>query len=148
MGKQISVKHREEDTEHPGKEKPFSCKMCGDCCYGKGGITVLAHEQERIASSLGMTRREFVRDCCVERNGVMTIRSREDGFCLFFWKGKGCAIQPVKPKRCVDWPFYDALLRDPQAWIEAMDACPGINRRCTHEEFVRQGREELDPEPD
>jgi hypothetical protein len=40
------------------------------------------------------------------------------------------------------------LVKDPQAWREAMDACPGINPHCTHEEFVRQAEEESGPELD
>jgi Fe-S-cluster containining protein len=134
----------EDESLQPDEEKPFSCRMCGECCYGEGGITVDRHERLRIASYLGMTHEAFVRDCCVEKNDSFSIRCGEDGYCLFFQKGKGCKVQQVKPRRCLDWPFYEALLKDRQAWSEAMDACPGINRACSHEEFVRQGKEELD----
>ena len=143
LSEHMQISTSEDESVRQDKEKPFSCKMCGDCCYGEGGITVNHRERLRIASYLGMTHEDFIGDFCMERNGAVSIRSGGDGFCLFFEKGKGCKIQSVKPRRCLDWPFYRALIEDRQAWSEAMDACPGINRTCTHEEFVKQGKEEL-----
>ncbi len=115
--------------------------MCGRCCYGEGGITVDGEEIERIASFLGMAPEDFRTTCCETRYGGLSIRSDEEGKCLFFEPGRACRIHPVKPRRCALWPFYPALLKDPAAWSEAMDACPGINRSCSHEAFVRQGRD-------
>ncbi len=95
----------------------------------------------RIAAFLGMTPSSFRSRCCEKRNGSLSIRAGTDGACVFFREGAGCGIHPVKPRRCSLWPFYPALLKDPQAWREAMDACPGINPECSHDEFVRQGRD-------
>jgi uncharacterized protein len=125
-------------------EPAFSCRMCGRCCYGQGGITLEPGELERIAAFLGMDTREFRESCCEPRYGGLSIRSDDEGKCLFFEEGEGCRIHPVKPGRCSLWPFYPALMKDPVAWSEAMDACPGINRNCSHEDFVRQGRDEGD----
>ena len=124
-----------------GPVRAFSCRMCGNCCFGEGGITVDPGECERIAGFLEMTAAAFRSGCCEERNGCISIRTGKDGACLFFEKGRGCGIHPVKPRRCALWPFYPALLKDPQAWREAMNACPGINPECSHEEFVRQGKD-------
>lgn len=105
-------------------------------------------EIERIAAFLGMEIEEFRSSFCEMRYGGLSIRSDEEGKCLFFEPGLGCKIHSVKPKRCARWPFYPALLKDPAAWSEAMDACPGINRNCSHEAFVRQGRDGRDKEMD
>ena len=105
-------------------------------------------EIERIAAFLGMESAAFRASCCEARYKGLSIRSDDEGKCLFFETGLGCRIHPVKPRRCALWPFYPALLNDRAAWSEAMDACPGINRSCTHEAFVRQGRHGRDPEVD
>ncbi len=122
--------------------KAFSCRMCGQCCRGEGGITIDPEELDRIASYLGVPSETFRRDFCTERNGSVSIAAGEDGFCLLYRNGKGCAIHPVKPARCALWPFYAALLRDPAAWREAMDACPGINPEASFEAFLKQARDE------
>ena len=127
---------------------PFACRRCGQCCYGEGGITVEEDEIERIASFLGMESAAFRSSFCEMRYKGLSIRSDGEGKCLFFEPGRGCRIHPVKPRRCAQWPFYTALLKDRAAWSEAMDACPGINRSCSHEAFVRQGRNGGDPEVD
>jgi len=132
------MEHREHEERNA---PPFSCRMCGQCCYGEGGITVEPDEIERIASFLGMEPETFRSSCCDLRYGGLSIRCDGEGKCLFFEPGRGCRIHPVKPRRCAQWPFYPALLNDRAAWAEAMDACPGINRHCSHEAFVRQGRD-------
>ncbi|MFP4037196.1 MAG: YkgJ family cysteine cluster protein [Desulfobacteraceae bacterium] len=124
-----------------GSIKAFSCRMCGECCRGEGGITITSEELERMASYLGISAEAFKRDFCVKNNGRLSIATGDDGFCSLYEQGKGCTVHPVKPERCAIWPFYPALLRDPAAWREAMDACPGINPECPFEEFVRQAHD-------
>ncbi len=125
-------------------DAPFFCRMCGQCCYGEGGITVSPEEIERIAAFLGMESEEFRGSCCEMRYGGVSIKTDGEGKCLFFEIGPGCRIHSVKPERCARWPFYPVLLKDRTAWSEAMDACPGINRNCSHQAFVRQGRDGRD----
>jgi Fe-S-cluster containining protein len=120
--------------------------MCGECCFGEGGIFLTDGEIERIARFLELSLEQFVAVCCETRHGRLYISTEKDGFCLFYKKGKGCAIHPVKPHRCELWPFYEVLLRDEEAWRIAMDACPGLNPQASHEDFTRQYWEEF-PEP-
>ncbi len=117
----------------------FACKMCGDCCYGKGGITLAEEEVLRIAAFLHLSPRSFVTRYCETRNGRLSITSGTDRFCIFF-RQRRCLIHPVKPRVCVSWPFYPALLKDKQSWELAKEACPGINRDCKFAEFVRQSQ--------
>ncbi len=121
--------------------KAFECRMCGECCYGKGGIVVQEADIERIARFLGITSRRFLSGSCEEVNGRIYIKSGPDNFCMYFDKKKGCLIHPVKPVPCSQWPFYDAIVNDRENWEMAMDACPGINPDCSFEAFVEQAGE-------
>jgi len=116
--------------------------MCGECCYGEGGIFMSEEETERIALFLRISRDRFIDSCCETRHGRLYIATGTDGFCLFHEK-KGCAIHPVKPHRCKLWPFYEPLLKDEHAWRMAMDACPGLNPKASYEDFLRQHREQI-----
>ncbi|MBW2016857.1 MAG: YkgJ family cysteine cluster protein [Deltaproteobacteria bacterium] len=120
--------------------KAFECKMCGDCCYGEGGIRLEPGEVAAISRYLGMSSEAFQAEYCEIRNGRLYIKSGEDGYCIFHDPEGQCLIHPVNPLPCSLWPFYDALLMDREAWKEAQEACPGINPRCSYKGFVEQGR--------
>jgi len=115
--------------------------MCGTCCYGEGGIFVQGKEIEAIAGFLGITPESFVSEFCRKKGRRFSINTGPDKFCIFFDKEKGCLIHPAKPKICISWPFYKALLSDIDNWDMAKDACPGINPDCSFEEFLRQAGE-------
>ncbi len=121
--------------------KAFDCKMCGQCCYGKGGIIVSDVEVERIAQFLNIDPEEFKSKYTEVRNNQRMLEAGENGFCVFFDKEKQCLIHTVKPDICYLWPFYDANMNDEYSWDMAKDACPGINPDATFDEFVKQGRE-------
>ncbi len=123
--------------------KAFECKMCGECCYGEGGITVSEEEIINIASFLQVTKETFVSNFCWGKNDKVSIRSGPDKFCIFFDKAKACLIHPVKPAICSLWPFYPANITDKDTWTLAKGACPGINPERTFEEFVEESREYL-----
>ena len=122
--------------------KAFECLICGECCYGEGGISVEEEEIKRIADFLGQGRDQFVLGSCEKRHGRLYLKTGSDGFCLYFSQEKGCLIHPVKPDRCSLWPFFPAIVRDKDNWELAKEACPGINPDCSFEEFVRQAGNE------
>ena len=115
--------------------------MCGNCCYGEGGIFVEGEETERIARFLGITPEAFLSRYCEKRHGRFHIKTGPDNYCTFYEKEKNCLIHPVKPERCSLWPFYPAIVTDKENWEMAKEACPGINPDCPFEEFVRQSKE-------
>ena len=39
----------------------FSCKMCGHCCKGKGGIVVSPSDLKRLCTTLRMEEEEVIR---------------------------------------------------------------------------------------
>ena len=120
--------------------KAFECKLCGSCCYGEGGITVQNDELGRIAEFLGLSSEAFVARFCLEKNGKVSVKTGEDGFCICYDQEKKCLIHPVKPRTCRLWPFYPALLNDRNIWEAAKGACPGINPKASFEVFVRQAK--------
>lgn len=97
-------------------------------------------ELKRIAAFLEISAVDFLSRFCEERNERIYIITGEDNFCIFYQKGKGCAIHPVKPGRCSLWPYYNANLNDQEAWEMAKGACRGINRECSFEEFKKQSK--------
>ena len=121
--------------------KAFECKMCGECCYGEGGIDVNKDEIKKISDFLMITPESFTSKFCDEKDGRFSIITGPDKFCIFYHKEKRCLIHLVKPKICSLWPFYQALLKAADNWDMVKDACPGINPDCTYEEFVRQSKD-------
>ncbi len=117
----------------------FECRMCGDCCYGEGGIFVLDGEKEKIARFLKIDLSRFLKEFCRERNGRTYLKAGKDNFCIFFdHEIKGCGIHPVKPARCDLWPYFPANVNDKDTWELAKTACRGISRDCSFEEFKDQ----------
>lgn len=117
----------------------FDCKMCGHCCQGRGGIVASASECERLATYLGLSVGAFC-EAYTEWQGVKRVlRSREDGFCIFFDPEKACTVHPAKPDVCRAWPFFRGNLVDEVSWELAQDYCPGIRAASGHAEFARQG---------
>ncbi len=112
--------------------------MCGKCCYGKG-IKLKDEEIKRIADFLKMTEDEFKKKYCEEKRGRYELKTDNSNFCIFLENNR-CKIHPVKPYVCKLWPFFPALLSDKEEWEMAKSACPGINRECSFEQFVEEGK--------
>ena len=121
----------------------FDCRMCGICCEGKGGIVVSPRDLERICAFLRMDADAFRHEYGVMHNGKLKVRSGEDGNCVFFEAGKGCAVHEGKPDICRAWPFFRGNMVDPESLHMAKEFCPGIRRDATHEAFVAEGRKYL-----
>ena len=123
--------------------KAFQCKICGTCCYGKGGISLKNKEIERIASFFSKPTAYFLSKFCKEKNGKVSIDIGADRYCVFHREGEGCLIHSVKPEICSRWPFFSALLKDENNWEMTKDACPGLNPDSSFEDFLKQAREEI-----
>lgn len=136
----------EKPADNPGIEAPvddsrvFTCTMCGQCCQGVGGIVVSPKDLARITRTLNMSAEEFEKRYGERRGGKLQIRAGEDGNCIFFREGKGCAVHEGKPDVCRAWPFFRGNIVDSESFAMAREYCPGIAKDCTHEEFAREGR--------
>jgi Fe-S-cluster containining protein len=127
-------------SDQPGKQPPFRCRRCSDCCHGEGGIYLDAREVEPAARILGMEREPFIQRYLRREGERFAVRSGPDGHCLLLGP-EGCLIHGAKPAICRRWPFFPALLNDPGAFEEAKLACPGIDPQATHQEFVAYARQ-------
>lgn len=115
----------------------FTCRRCGHCCQGEGGIVLTHRDQERLSAHLGMSVERLLAEMAETRGGKVTLRSGEDAYCLFF--KDGCSIHQARPDICRAWPFFKGNLEDDASWEMIQDYCPGVNPEASHEEFARQG---------
>lgn len=104
----------------------FHCQRSGNCCARPGGVVrVDPAEVEAIAAFIGLSPAGFGgRYLAV---GGDRLRQGPDQRCVFLEGGReaSCAIHPVRPLQCRDWPFWPEM-RDPERWRAAMRFCPGI----------------------
>ena len=112
----------------------FECMQCGRCCSGpgEGYIWVTKNEISAIAEFLNITVEELSKKYLRRagfRRTIIEERSSKD--CIFLQEiggKKGCLIYPVRPRQCINWPFWPSNLTNPDTWNEAARRCPGINR--------------------
>ena len=119
----------------------FECRMCGHCCHGEGGIVLSEKDRVRLAEYLEITVGELFEKYSEKRNGKWSLRTGNDGYCIFF--EKGCGVHPGRPDICRAWPFFRGNLIDATSWEMIQGYCPGVNAEAGHVEFVRQGRQYL-----
>ncbi|KPJ67351.1 MAG: hypothetical protein AMJ45_03095 [Syntrophobacter sp. DG_60] len=119
--------------------KAFDCKMCGECCKGKGGIRIVGEEINVIAKYLKITKREFLKKYCVLNGNHYYIKEKEDISCIFLDEDGKCLIHPCKPLPCKLWPYWKGLLNSELDWQALMSFCPGLNKDALYELFVKEG---------
>ena len=81
------------------------CQRCTNCCRWPGDVKVSEAEIDAIAAFLGLTPDIFIERHTrlrADRRGLSLI-DREDRSCIFL-EGQSCAINPVKPQQCRDFP--------------------------------------------
>lgn len=118
--------------------RAFKCRMCGTCCYGEGGIFFSEDEKKKMARYLGVPDEMFLEKYCELRHGRFYLSTGPDNYCIFYHREKRCLIHPVKPARCLQWPYFPAIVQEKENWEMAKGACPGINPDCSFEQFVQE----------
>lgn len=118
----------------------FSCRKCGQCCEGQGGIVVGPDDLLRLAAALALSPEETTARYGEYNGGKLKIRNGNDGRCIFFRDGEGCAVHDGKPAVCRAWPFFRGNIEDPASLALAKDYCPGIASGVQHETFAQAGR--------
>ncbi len=124
-------------------EEVFDCRMCGHCCEGAGGIIVSPDDLVRICEYLNVSSEEFSNKYGIVRNEKLTVRTGDDGFCIFFVQDKGCSVHEGKPNICRAWPYFRGNMIDEDSLFLAKDFCPGINPEVAHKDFVQAGEDYL-----
>lgn len=111
----------------PGFPYAFACRRSGNCCAIPGGVVrVTADEAAAIADHLGLVPSAF-RSRHLQADGI-TLREGLGSRCVFLADGAeaGCAIYPVRPARCRQWPFWPEVLHDAALRELVVRTCPGI----------------------
>lgn len=83
----------------------YECQRCTACCRWPGQVKLTAVEVGRLAAFLGLAEADFVQRFTRlrgDRQGLALV-DQPTGECVFL-VGADCAIQPVKPQQCRDFP--------------------------------------------
>ncbi len=122
-----------------GGSRFFSCRRCGKCCEGRGGIVVSPRDLTRLSVFFGIPGQDVLTRFTELMRGQPVIRCGSDGNCIFFREGEGCVIHPARPAVCRAWPFFRGNLVDHVSFAMAREDCPGISKTCSHVSFAREG---------
>ena len=83
----------------------FECQRCTACCRWPGQVRLSNDEIARLAAFKGLSEFEFIQQFTrvrPDRRGLALL-DQPDGACIFL-EGESCAVQPVKPQQCRDFP--------------------------------------------
>ena len=83
----------------------YAYQRCNRCCQWPGQVKLRDEEVVAIARFLEMDVYQFTDELTRLRPGRdgLSLIDQADGSCVFL-QGGGCAIQPVKPQQCRDFP--------------------------------------------
>lgn len=89
-------------------------------------------EITRLAEFKGLSESDFIQQFTRLRwdRGGLALQEQPDGACIFL-EGEGCAVQPVKPQQCRDFPN---LWNFPGS----EKTCQAIPREVSEEEYQRR----------
>ena len=91
-------------AEKTPEAESFDCRRCGHCCRGSGGIVTSDGDLQRLCLHLHLSPEAFEKAWGERHGNKLHIRAGENGFCVFFREGPGCAVHEAKPDNCRAWP--------------------------------------------
>jgi Fe-S-cluster containining protein len=83
----------------------LECQRCTACCRWPGQVRLTEAEIAQLAAFKQLSEHDFIQQFTRlrhDRAGLALI-DHPDGSCIFLENG-GCAVQPVKPRQCRDFP--------------------------------------------
>jgi uncharacterized protein len=83
----------------------YECERCTACCRWPGEVRLDDAEITRLAAFLGITEFGFIQSytrLMGNRRGL-ALQDKANGECIFL-RGNDCAVQPVKPRQCREFP--------------------------------------------
>ena len=116
----------------------FGCTRCGTCCSGRAGVggtvRVSADEVARLALARELTEEAFLAVYTRPAGpGVISLRERANGDCVFYDPDVGCEVYAERPRQCRTWPFWRGNLATRAHWERAGRGCPGVGRGALHD---------------
>ncbi len=85
----------------------LKCQRCTACCRWPGQVRLSEAEISRLAVFKGLTESDFIQQftrLTRDRRGL-ALMDQPNGDCIFL-DGVDCAVQPVKPQQCRDFPNH------------------------------------------
>ncbi len=83
----------------------YECQRCTACCRWPGQVRLTEGEITRLAAFRGLGEHDFIQQFTrlrADRQGL-ALMDKPNGECVFL-EGGNCAVQPVKPQQCRDFP--------------------------------------------
>jgi uncharacterized protein len=83
----------------------YECDRCTACCRWPGQVKLSDEEISRLATFKGLSEFDFIQQftrLSADRKGL-ALMDKPNGECIFL-EGGDCAVQPVKPQQCRDFP--------------------------------------------
>ena len=83
----------------------LECQRCTACCRWPGHVRLNEAEIARLAAFKGMAECDFIEQFTrlrPDRRGL-SLLEKPNGECIFL-EGQNCAVQPVKPQQCREFP--------------------------------------------
>jgi len=117
-------------------EALFTCRQCGDCCRGFGGTYVSESDIEVIARYVKAAPERFLTRYCQPSGSRWVLGQGATGYCVF-WRDGLCAIHPVKPRMCREWPFIRSVARHPENWFSMAASCPGMRTEFSPQQIAQ-----------
>jgi Fe-S-cluster containining protein len=90
---------------HPPAPVFLECQRCTACCRWPGQVRLNDAEITRLAAFKVMPERDFIElytRLRPDRRGL-SLLEKPNGECIFL-EGENCAVQPVKPQQCREFP--------------------------------------------
>ncbi len=83
----------------------LECERCTACCRWPGQVLLSDAEITRLAAFKGLSEHDFVQQFTRLRQDKrgLALKDKPDGSCIFL-EGDNCAVQPVKPQKCREFP--------------------------------------------
>ena len=110
----------------------LECQRCTACCRWPGQVLLSEAEITRIAAFKGLSEHDFIQKFAKlrpDRRGL-ALKENPDGSCIFL-EGENCAVQPVKPRKCKEFPnLWD--------FPGFEKICHAIPREVSNEEYARR----------
>ena len=110
----------------------MECQRCTACCRWPGQVRLTEAEVSRLAAFKGLAEHDFIQQftrVTRERNGLALL-DKPNGECIFL-EGHNCAVQPVKPQQCRDFPNlwnFPGSSRDCRALPHDVDEAEYVRR--------------------
>ena len=109
----------------------LECQRCTACCRWPGQVRLTEVEITRLAEFRGLSEFDFIQQFTrlTQNRRGLALAEKPNGECIFLEDGN-CAVQPVKPQQCRDFPN---LWNFPGA----EKSCRALPRKIGDAEYIR-----------